>query len=203
MNGRYGDGTFFEDFDATKEHLFITEGTSKHYSWYVPHDVEGLMLLMGGKDEFGKKLNELIEKNEYWHGNEPSHQIPFLFNYTEQWDKTQKTVKHLLKTEYDLGPGGLSGNDDAGQMSAWYIYGAIGFYPTCPGSNEYQLSSPIFEKITLNLDKDYYPGEKFVLKAEGANSSTIFSKVKLNGKASSTLLKHEDLQKGGKLEFLK
>ncbi len=203
MNGRYGDGTFFEDFSATKNHTFITEGTSKHYSWYVPHDIEGLKTLMGGEAEFSKKLNDLIDKNEYWHGNEPSHQIPFLFNYVDQWDKTQKTVKNILHTEYGLEPGGLSGNDDAGQMSAWYIFGAMGFYPTCPGSNEYQLSSPIFEKITLNLDKDYYPGGKFVLEAKEAGLRTIYNKVKLNGKENPTFISHEDIQKGGKLEFFK
>lgn len=203
MNGKYGDGTFFEDFNANEEHFFITEGTSKHYSWYVPHDIEGLMSLMGGKDIFSQKLNELIENNEYWHGNEPSHQIPFLFNYTGKWDKTQATVKHLLQSEYDFNSGGISGNDDAGQMSAWYVYGAMGFYPVCPGSNEYQLSSPIFEKVTLNLDKNYYPGGKFVLEAKEANSKSIFNKVKLNGKVASTSITHGDIQKGGKLEFFK
>ncbi|WP_346859403.1 GH92 family glycosyl hydrolase [uncultured Draconibacterium sp.] len=203
MNGRFGDGTFVEDFDPTKEHSFITEGTSKQYSWFVPHDVEGLMALMGGEEQFSSKLNDLIDKKEYWHGNEPSHQIPFYFNYTGQWDKTQKTVKNILRTEYGLEPGGLSGNDDAGQMSAWYIFGAMGFYPTCPGSNEYQLSSPIFEKITLNLDKEYYPGGKFVISGKEAGLQTIFSKVKLNGKENSTSFSHSDIQKGGKLEFLK
>jgi len=203
MNGRYGDGSFYEDFIANKDHFFITEGTSKHYTWYVPHDVQGLKQLMGGKETFSKKLNNLIENNEYWHGNEPSHQIPFLFNYTGQWDKTQQTVKHLLRTEYGLGPGGVSGNDDAGQMSAWYIFGAMGFYPLCPGNNEYELSSPIFEKITLHLDKHYYPGKKFVLKADGAGNQTIYKKIKWNRKETTTKIKHGDIQKGGVLEFLK
>ena len=203
MNGRFADETFTKDFDPNHEQSYITEGTPKHYTWYVPHDVEGLKSLMGGDEVFKKKLNQLIDNKEYWHGNEPSHQIPYLFNYVGQWDKTQKTVKHTLETEYDLGPGGISGNDDAGQMSAWYVFGAMGFYPTCPGSNEYQLSSPIFSKVTLNLDKKYYPGGNFVLSAESESTKTIFKKVKLNGKEISTSIKHEDLQKGGKLEFLK
>lgn len=201
MNGKYGDGSFYEDFVANKEQYFITEGTPKHYSWYVPHDVKGLMELMGGNEIFERKLNSFIDKDEYWHGNEPSHQIPFLFNYVNRWDKTQKIVKHILASEYDVQPGGLSGNDDAGQISAWYIFGAIGFYPTCPGSNEYQLSSPIFEKVTLNLDKEYYPGGKFILKAPVAGPSVIFNTVKLNGKESTTTLQHEAIQKGGRLEF--
>jgi predicted alpha-1,2-mannosidase len=203
MNGRYGDGTFYENFSANDEHFFITEGTSKHYTWYVPHDVTGLMELMGGKAVFSSKLNELISQKEYWHGNEPSHQIPYLFNYANEWELTQKTVKHLLKTEYDVGPGGISGNDDAGQMSAWYVFGAIGFYPVCPGSNEYQLSSPIFEKVTLNLNKKYYPKGKFQIRAQGASGNGIFSSVKLNGKTHSTSILHKDFQDGGKLEFLK
>ena len=203
MNGKYGDGTFYEDFKANEKQFFITEGTPKQYSWYVPHDIKGLMLLMGGKDAFSKKLNSLIDHNEYWHGNEPSHQIPYLFNYSGEWNKTQKTVKHLLRTEYDVGPGGVSGNDDAGQMSAWYIYGAMGFYPVCPGSNEYQLSSPIFKKITLTLDKTYYPGGKFILTSAVAGPGVIFNKVKLNGKEISPMITHEDIKNGGELEFLR
>jgi putative alpha-1,2-mannosidase len=164
--------------------------------------VPGLMELMGGKEKFQNELNLLIANNEYWHGNEPSHQIPYLFNYVDDWQKTQKTVKFLLKTEYGIGPGGISGNDDAGQMSAWYVFGAVGFYPVCPGSNEYQLSSPIFSKVTFNLDKKYYPGGKFVFETESANNQGSFSKVKLNGKEIEPVIRHEDLQKGGKLEFL-
>jgi predicted alpha-1,2-mannosidase len=203
VNGKYADGRFYEDFNANTEQFFITEGTPKHYTWFVPHDVEGLIGLMGGENIFSEKLNKLIDDKRYWHGNEPSHHIPFLFNYTNEWDQTQKTVKYILRTEYGLGRGGLSGNDDAGQLSAWYVFGAMGFYPMCPGSNEYQLSSPIFKKVTLKLDKNYYPGGKFVLNAEEARSSTIFSSVKLNGKESATKINHEDLQKGGSLKFLK
>lgn len=201
--GRYADGTFTNEFDPNEDLFYITEGTPKHYTWYVPHDVEGLMELMGGKEKFKQELNLLIKNKEYWHGNEPSHQIPFFFNYVNQWDKTQETVKNLLITEYDLGPGGVSGNDDAGQMSAWYVFGAMGFYPACPGSNEYQLSSPIFDKVTLHLDKNYYPGKSFVLEAEQVNSKTIFNKVSLDGKEISTAIMHKDIQKGGKLVFFK
>ena len=201
--GRYGDGTFTHEFDADGDMFYITEGTPKHYTWYVPHDVEGLMDLMGGEELFAQKLNALIDNKEYWHGNEPSHQIPYLFNYVGQWQKTQQTVKHILQTEYSTGPGGLSGNDDAGQMSAWYVFGAAGFYPVCPGSNEYQLSSPTFEKVTFNLEKKYYPGKNFVLEATPENQYGIFSTVKLNGKEINPVINHEDLKKGGKLEFVK
>ena len=114
---------------------------------------------------------------------------------------TQSTVKNILLAEYGIGPGGLSGNDDAGQMSAWYIFGAIGFYPVCPGSNEYQLSSPIFEKVTLNLNKKYYPGKNFIFQTEPGNNYHAFKTVKLNGNQIYTKITHEDLQKGGNLKF--
>ena len=202
MCGKFGDGSFTDEFSANEELPYITEGTPKHYTWYVPHDVEGLIDLMGGKKKFQQELNLLIDNKEYWHGNEPSHQIPFLFNYVDDWEKTQTVVKNLLSTEYGLGIGGLSGNEDAGQMSAWYVFGAIGFYPVCPGSNQYQLSSPIFDKVTLNLDRKYYPGKKFEFITEPGNNYNAFSTVKLNGKNITTVLTHADIQKGGKLKFL-
>lgn len=199
--GRFADGTFTDEFVANEHMPYITEGTPKHYTWFVPHDVEGLMELMGGKEKFHQELNLMIDNNEYWHGNEPSHQIPYLFNYAGDWQKTQETVKNILLTEYGTGPGGLSGNDDAGQMSAWYVFGAMGFYPVCPGSNEYQLSSPVFDRITLHLDKKYYPGKKFIFETEPGNNYNTFSTVKLNQNEIEPKITHEDLQKGGKLLF--
>jgi hypothetical protein len=95
--GRFGDGTFTDEFDANGNMFYITEGTPKHYTWYVPHDVEGLMDLMGGKEPFSQKLNALIDNREYWHGNEPSHHIPYLFNYAGDWQKTQETVNTFCK----------------------------------------------------------------------------------------------------------
>lgn len=199
--GRFADGTFTTDFTPTDHWPYITEGTPKHYTFYVPHDVQGLMDIMGGTEKFAHELNVMIDNKEYWHGNEPSHQIPYLFNYAGDWKKTQETVKYLLKTEYGLGPGGISGNDDAGQMSAWYVFGAMGFYPVCPGSNEYQLSSPVFEKITLNPDRKYYPGGPFELYITPGCNCTSFANVKLNGKTIEPVITHDDLKKGGKLEF--
>lgn len=199
--GRYADGSFTEEFTETQEQTYITEGTPKHYTWYVPHDVNGLINLMGGEGKFKHELNLLFQNKEYWHGNEPGHQIPFFFNYVNQWDKTQETVKNILSGEYGLGPGGISGNEDAGQMSAWYIFSSMGFYPTCPGSNEYQLSSPIFDKVTLNLDKTFYKGGKFILEANNNNKNKIFDTVTLNNRQIETLITHDDIKKGGKLVF--
>jgi putative alpha-1,2-mannosidase len=126
-----------------------------------------------------------------------------MFNFADRWDLTQKTVKYILDTEYQDNAGGLPGNDDAGQLSAWYVFSSMGFYPVAPGSNEYQLSSPVFSKVTLKLDKKYYDGNTFVLETNETSDMGIYSKVKLNGKDSGTVLKHEDLVKGGKLTFLK
>ncbi|HPT30663.1 MAG TPA: GH92 family glycosyl hydrolase [Prolixibacteraceae bacterium] len=199
--GKFADETFTQDFDAGKPVSWITEGTPKHYTWYVPQDIPGLMELMGGKEKYLGKLRQFIDNKEYWHGNEPSHHIPWLFNYADRWDLTQQTVKHLLKSEYTTTAGGLSGNDDSGQLSAWYVFSAMGFYPVCPGSNEYQLSSPAFRKVTLKLDKKFYSGGSFVLETSGNNSDSIFSSVNLNGKKTGTILNHNDLKKGGKLVF--
>lgn len=201
--GRYTDGTFTEDFEADKQMYYITEGTPKHYTWYVPHDPSGLMELMGGKESYMNQLQQFIDNKEYWHGNEPSHHIPYMFNFADRWDLTQKTVKNILDTEYEDNAGGLPGNDDAGQLSAWYVFSSMGFYPVSPGSNEYQLSSPVFSKVTLNLDKDYYKGKTFTLAADETSVTGIYSNVKLNGKDSGTTLKHEDLIKGGNLSFHK
>lgn len=199
--GKFADETFTQDFDAGKPVSWITEGTPKHYTWYVPQDIPGLMELMGSKEKYLGKLRQFIDNKEYWHGNEPSHHIPWLFNYADRWDLTQQTVKHLLKSEYTTTAGGLSGNDDSGQLSAWYVFSAMGFYPVCPGSNEYQLSSPAFRKVTLKLDKKFYSGGSFVLETSGNNSDSIYSSVNLNGKKTGTILNHNDLKKGGKLVF--
>jgi predicted alpha-1,2-mannosidase len=201
--GRFADGTFTDDFNPNEHLPYITEGSPKHYTFYVPHDVNGLIELMGGKEKFTHELNSLIDNAEYWHGNEPSHQIPYLFNYIGDWQKTQQVVKNLLQTEYGMGAGGISGNDDAGQMSAWYVFGAMGFYPVCPGSNEYQLSSPVFSKVTLKTDKKYYPAGKFVIKAEPGMNYNVHSKVSLNGKEIEPAITHDDLKKGGELQFEK
>jgi predicted alpha-1,2-mannosidase len=201
--GRHADGIFTDDFNAGQTMYYITEGTPKHYTWHVQHDIPGLIELMGGKEAFSEKLHSLINNKEYWHGNEPSHHIPYLFNYIDDWGKTQETVKYLLQNEYGTGPGGLSGNDDAGQMSAWYVFGAVGFYPVCPGSNEYQLSSPVFDKVTLNLDEKYYPGKNLVMETSPDNRYGVFSTVKLDGKEIQPVITHDDIRKGGRLTFEK
>ena len=131
--GRYRDGSWYTPFDPSERtYEFITEGSPWHYTWYVPHDVAGLIELMGGREEFIHRLDVLFDEGEYWHGNEPSHQIAYLYAYAGAPWKTQQRIRQIMAEEYSAGPGGLSGNDDAGQMSAWYVFSALGFYPVSP-----------------------------------------------------------------------
>ena len=201
MNGRFADGSFTEDYAINKKQAFFNGSTAHLYSWYVPHDIPGLIELFGGEEIFEQRLDDLLKSTKYEHALPVCQHIPYLFNYTGNWEKTQKAVKDLLKQEYSSELGGLSGLEGAGQLSAWYIFSSMGFYPVCPGSNEYQLSSPVFEKVTLHLDKNYYPSGKMTLSTDGVARSTVFRKVKLNGKETGTTLLHSDIQKGAKLRF--
>ncbi len=147
--GRHSDGSFSQDTDPVKFQKFVTEGAPCHYTFYVPHDVKGLIKAMGGKKAFEMRLDSLFDEHRYWHGNEPCHQIPFLYAYIGQTGKLQERVNHILATEYADSPGGLSGNDDAGQMSAWYIFASMGMYPVCPGTKAYVRFRPLFEEVEI------------------------------------------------------
>ena len=154
------DGGLFENNqDFIHRKPWITEGAVCHYTWYVPHNVEGLVEALGGKEKFEAKLDSMFNEGRYWHGNEPCHQIAYLYDFIGKRDKTIERVAHILDTEYNDTPGGLSGNDDAGQMSAWYIFSSMGFYPVCPATDLYMLATPRFQKITLNL----LEGRKFTI----------------------------------------
>lgn len=142
-----------------KECAFCLEGATCHYTWYVPHNVEGLIEMQGGPQKFEAKLDSMFTEGRYWHGNEPCHQIAYLYDFIGKRDKTIQRVAHILDTEYNDTPGGLSGNDDAGQMSAWYVFSSLGFYPVCPATDKYMLSAPRFQKVTLNLQG----GKKYVI----------------------------------------
>ena len=150
---RKSDGGLFEDnLDFIHRKPFITEGATCHYTWYVPHNVDGLVEALGGPQKFEAKLDSMFTEGRYWHGNEPCHQIAYLYDFIGKREKTIDRVAHILDTEYNDTPGGLSGNDDAGQMSAWYIFSSIGFYPVCPATDRYMLSAPRFQRITLHPD---------------------------------------------------
>jgi len=217
---RYKDGSFKKDFDLLQTHGegFI-EGNSWNFSFHVPHDVFGVMKLMGGGKEFLRKLNELFmmdfpevyyKDNEditadcliggYVHGNEPSHHIPYLYAWTSQPWKTQYWVREVMNKMYKNHIRGLGGNDDCGQMSAWYIFSAMGFYPVCPGTNEYVLGAPYLPYMKLHLSN----GKSLEIKALGVSDNKRYVKsVRLNGKSYSKMyITHEDILNGGLLEFV-
>jgi predicted alpha-1,2-mannosidase len=197
--GRNNDGTWYQPFKADSRESYITEGTPRQYTFYVPQDVPGLARLMGGRFQLEKALDSLFDAQEYWHGNEPGHQIPFMYNYTSSPWKTSTHVHQILAEEYSDGPGGLSGNDDAGQMSAWYVFAAMGFYPLNPVSDEYMLSVPLFEYVNIKLSNNHV----FQITKHQKNEKASFIKqLRLNGKPySKTFIRYSDIINGGKLEF--
>ena len=199
VKGKFADGSFTDNYKKYARMPYITEGTPYQYTWYVPHDIAGLMDIMGGENEFNANLDRFHAKGQYWHGNEPGHQIPFLYNYSGQAWKTQKLVSDIMRKEYSAEIGGLSGNDDAGQMSAWYVFAAMGFYPVSPSVPEYVISGPRFDKLTLSLES----GNKLVINAPGASEGKIYIKsLTYNGKQmDKTFLSHFDLMNGGELKF--
>jgi len=199
MNGRFKDGKFTTNFDKNKKSSFFTEGTPWQYNWYVPHDVNGLAELMGGREKFNQNLDEFFAEGQYWHGNEPGQQIPFLYTLTGEPWKTQEIVSGILHKEYGNSPGGLSGNDDAGQMSAWYIFAAIGFYPVCPSTPEYVISGPHFKKTTIQLSG----GKKLIISAPNySKENQYINRITWNGKRyDHVTFSHQELVMGGEIEF--
>ncbi|RYE06999.1 MAG: glycoside hydrolase family 92 protein [Sphingobacteriaceae bacterium] len=185
VRGRMADGSWISTFNPDQKISFITEGTPRQYTFYVPQDVPGLSKLMGGKKGLENELDSLFAKNEYWHGNEPGHQIPFMYNFTASPWKTQRAVKEILEREYSDGPGGLSGNDDAGQMSAWYVFASMGFYPLNPVSGEYLLCAPRFDQTKIEMKN----GKSFeILCHKNSSKSNYIHAVKLNGQSMASKL---------------
>ena len=216
---RYSDGTWKQPFSLlnTDNEGFI-EGNSWNYSFYVPHDVEGLIEAMGGEEKFIANLDsifvmklppEFFENTEdvteeglmgnYVHGNEPSHHIAYLYNWTSQPYKTQYWVREILNRMYKNNIDGLCGNDDCGQMSAWYIFSAMGFYPVCPGSDRYMLGAPYLPYMKVRLGN----GKVLEIKAPDVSDENRYvSKVSLNGKEiTNHYITHSKLMQGGVLEF--
>ena len=217
---KYKDGTFKKDFDVRQTYGegFI-EGNSFNFSFHVPHDVFGVMQLMGGDKVFVQKLDQLFaqpldkkyyEDNEditedcliggYVHGNEPSHHIPYLYAWTSQPWKTQYWIREVLNRMYRNDIRGLGGNDDCGQMSAWYLFTAMGFYPVCPGTDQYVIGAPYLPYVKIIL-----PNSRVIeIKAPRVSDKNRYVKAVLrNGKPYSKLyLTHEDILEGGTLEFV-
>jgi len=219
MRAKMNDGSFKPGFDPLSTHgQGFIEGNSWNYSLFVPHKPYSLIELMGGKQEFVNFLDSLFGMylpdsffagteditrdgiiGGYVHGNEPAHHVAYLYNYAGMPWKTQERVRQILKMQYKAAPDGLGGNDDAGQMSAWYIFSSLGFYPVSPGSNQYQLGSPLVKKAELNLEN----GKKFTVMVNNQSPENLYvARVELNGRpVMQHSITHSDLMNGGRLVF--
>ncbi len=215
MRGRKSNFQFVENFNAGETINHYTEANAWQYSTFVPQDIEGLIGLMGGD----KKMEEWLDAcfttkadlskinlsdvtgliGQYAHGNEPSHHIAYLYNYVGSAWKTQQMVRQILSTLYRNTPDGIDGNEDCGQMSAWYVMSAMGIYAVTPGMDYYVIGSPVFNKVTINLEN----GKKFEIIAQNNSGRNIYiQSARLDGQAyPKTYIKHADIMNGGKLEF--
>jgi predicted alpha-1,2-mannosidase len=209
-NGRWVEP--FDPYAVTKDY---TEANAWQYSFFVPQDVNGLIKLIGGDEKFVSKLDELFTTSpsltgriqsditgmigQYAQGNEPSHHMAYLYNYAGAPWKTAERVHQILNEMYTDKPDGLCGNEDCGQMSAWYIFSAMGFYPVCPGDNKYIIGTPLFNKVTINIDG----GKSFTVIVNNLSEKNFYiQSAKLNGKDYSySYIGHSDIIKGGELVF--
>ncbi|MBU8872045.1 MAG: GH92 family glycosyl hydrolase [Gemmatimonadales bacterium] len=219
MRPKKRDGSWRAEFNtlATHGQGFI-EGNAWNYSLYVPQNVPALVELMGGPERTGAHLDELFTMElddehiahteditrdgiigNYVHGNEPGHHIAYLYNWTDRPWQTQARVRHIMDTMYGTGTDGLCGNDDAGQMSAWYVFSALGFYPVCPGSDRYALGSPLVERAVIELAK----GKTLEIRVENQGAANVYvQKVEVNGEGIDRLyLTHGELMGGGTVVF--
>ena len=218
MRAKQSDGRFREPFDPLYAQYGgdYTEGNAWQYSWFVPHDVKGLIQLMGGKDRFVQRLDQLFSLKaedakykqvediagligQYAHGNEPSQHIAYLYTYAGQPWRTQQRIQQIIDTLFDDTPEGISGNEDCGQMSAWYLFSTLGFYPVSPGRPEYVIGRPGLPKAVIDLGG----GKRFTVRATNLSSKSFYiQSVTLNGAPyDKTYLRHADIVKGGELTF--
>ncbi|HHG83427.1 MAG TPA: glycoside hydrolase family 92 protein, partial [Bacteroidetes bacterium] len=208
-------GSWQEPFDPREVNFNYTEANAWQYSLFVPQDISGLIHLMGGKAQFVQHLDSLFligstttgrEQaditgliGQYAHGNEPSHHMAYLYSYAGESPKTQQRVREILQNMYHDQPDGLSGNEDCGQMSAWYVLSAMGFYPVTPGSDQYVIGSPLFSRTTIHLEN----GEVFRIVAEDVSAENMYiQSAELNGEPLGRLfLRQQDLMSGGELRL--
>lgn len=219
MQGKLADGSWVEDFNPLysnhREDEYV-EGNAWQYTWFVPHDPQGLINLYGGKEAFLVKFDSLFSITDvvqgenasadisgligqYAHGNEPSHHTAYFYNFAGRPDKTQELI-HRIRTElYTDQPDGLCGNEDCGQMSAWYVFSAMGFYPFNPADGRYQLGTPAFDKVEIPVGD----GKKFTVVAEGLTAGNyLVQEVQLNGEVlDRTYITHQEIMAGGQLVF--
>jgi len=222
MRGRKADGTFPEYFQPTDWSKDFTEGNSWHYSWSVLHDPQGLINLMGGKKAFNTMLDsvfvmpsalgmnsrrvihemremQVMNMGQYAHGNQPIQHMPYLYNYSGEPWKSQYHVRNIMDKLYSAAPDGYCGDEDNGQTSAWYVFSALGFYPVCPGTDEYILGSPLFKSVKINLEN----GKKMVITAANNNKNNRYiTAMKVNGEIyGKNYLTHQQLRDGGTINF--
>lgn len=176
------------------------EGNAWNYTWFVPHDVYGLIDLFGGEKEFADKLLESFDNGQFTINNEPDIFYPYLFKYTDKYQHyTRELVEEIMNTEFGIDEDGLPGNDDCGTISGWFVFSALGFYPVCPGSDEYILNEPLFDEIKIQLDQNYYEGNELVIRKKTGDEKVI----SFNGEpVNSNFIKHSQLVKGGELIFI-
>jgi len=222
MRGKSVDGkSWNEPFDAKhsnhREQTDYTEGNAWQHSWFVPHNVEDFITLHGDNKTFTKRLEQLFTESseitgdnvsvdisgligQYAHGNEPSHHIAYMFNHANEPWRTQYWARHILDTQYNTTPVGLSGNEDCGQMSAWYALSSIGIYPMNPASGVYEIGSPIFEKASISISE----GKSFIIEAEHVSEKNIYiQSATLNGEEfNQTSISHQQILEGGTLHFV-
>jgi predicted alpha-1,2-mannosidase len=219
MQPRLSDGSWKNPFDPLDTHgQGFIEGNTWNYGLYVPHDIGTLIEMMGGSARITAHLDSLftmklddkyIENTEditrdgiignYVHGNEPGHHIPYLYNWANAPWKTQEQVRMIMRTMYGPEEDGLCGNDDAGQMSAWYVFSTLGFYPVCPGSDQYALGSPLVQKASIHLEN----GKTFTIRTVDQREENIYvEKVELNGSLLNRIhIHHNEIMNGGELTF--
>jgi len=218
IRARKSTGEFRTPFNPVQSNFGsdYTEGSAWQYSWYMPHDNAGLIAMLGGDAALVSKLDQVfdakLEDNvyahmedisgligHYAHGNEPSHHVAYLYNHAGAPWRTQERLAQIMASQYHNRPDGLSGNDDLGQMSAWFAFTALGFYPVAPGSNEYVIGRPFLDRAQLDLPN----GKRFTIRAEGLSAANRYvGRVTLNGKLlPRSYLKHEDITQGGELVF--
>jgi hypothetical protein len=213
FRGRHDDGNWNESFNSYAVDRSYTEATAWQYRYFAPHDVNGMAQLFGSTEKFRAALDSLFTADgeiegdlddisgmvgQYAHGNEPSHHIAYLYNYVGEPWKTQELTRKFLKEMYQATPEGIIGNEDCGQMSAWYILSSLGFYSVCPGSNEFALTSPLFDKATIKLNN----GKTLTITANSPKSNQYIKSVSLNGKTlNANFITYEQLMNGGTLDF--
>jgi predicted alpha-1,2-mannosidase len=223
MRGKNKNGSFQSPFNPLKWGDAFTEGNSWHYTWSVFHDPQGLIDLMGGKQEFNRMMDsvfsvpplfddsyyggviheiremQIMNMGNYAHGNQPVQHMIYLYNYSGEPWKAQYWIRECIDKLYSAAPDGYCGDEDNGQTSAWYVFSALGFYPVCPGSGEYALGSPLFKSVTLNLDN----GKKVVIEASGNDKSKRYvSSMNVNGKDySKNYIRHETLISGANITY--